>query len=255
MSTDKVALLEQKIDEYGRKIKSLEDQLQAVMRAIDMKNDVPEDREWVSNSAGDWSIKVVYPGIYTQTHESYPTAGFPKNRKKTAEQVTPGQMMFIYATNPVKRVIGMTRVTSTMKEVGGQWPYSVDLEWVLGPKQGITFAEAGLDIRPRIGDTLYAITEEAAHRMIDLLEKQPDLTEETIAYLSSEYKTQLKVVTHKDAIKRLREAGMDEVADALEDFKADDGSVRGWDEKIERGDLYRRYPKAREIIWPEEYGI
>ena len=43
--------------------------------------------------------------------------------------------------------------------------------------------------------------------------------------------------------------------DALEDFKADDGSVRGWDEKIERGDLYRRYPKAREIIWPEEYGI
>lgn len=46
--------------------------------------------------------------------------------------------------------------------------------------------------------------------MIDLLEKQPDLTEETIAYLSSEYKTQLKFVTHKDAIKRLREAGMDE---------------------------------------------
>ena len=82
MSTDRIALLEQKIvkmeDEYGRKIKSLEDQLQAVMRAIDLKNEAPEDREWVSNSAGDWSIKVVYPGIYTQTHESYPTAGFPK---------------------------------------------------------------------------------------------------------------------------------------------------------------------------------
>lgn len=86
MSTDRIALLEQKIvkmeDEYGRKIKSLEDQLQAVMRAIDLKNEAPEDREWVSNSAGDWSIKVVYPGIYTQTHESYPTAGFPKPQKQ-----------------------------------------------------------------------------------------------------------------------------------------------------------------------------
>ena len=45
--------------------------------------------------------------------------------------------------------------------------------------------------------------------MIDLFEKQPDLTEETIAYLSSEYKHN-KICHHKDAIKRLREAGMDE---------------------------------------------
>ena len=71
MSTDRIALLEQKIvkmeDEYGRKIKSLEDQLQAVMRAIDLKNEAPEDREWVSNSAGDWSIKLSIRYLHTDS--------------------------------------------------------------------------------------------------------------------------------------------------------------------------------------------
>jgi hypothetical protein len=246
--------MENRVVVLERKVAALEEEMIAIKRALKLTEEPPEDREWVSNSAGDWSIKVVYPGIYTQTHESYPTAGFPKNRKKTAEQVSPGQRMFIYATHPIKRVIGMTKVTSSMKQVGGQWPYSVDLEWIIGPKQGVSFAEAGLDIRPRVGDTLYAISEEAAHRLIELLEAQPDLSDETIAYLSNEYKQLYKSVTFTDAVKKLREAGMDDAADALEGFSAEDNSVRGWDEKIERGDLYRRFPKAREVIWPEEYG-
>lgn len=246
--------METRITELERKVTRLEEELTTIKQVLKLKEEPPEDREWVSNSAGDWSIKVVYPGIYTQTHESYPTAGFPKNRKKTAEQVSPGQHMFIYATHPIKRVIGLTKVTSSMKQVGGQWPYSVDLEWIIGPKQGVTFTEASLDIRPRVGDTLYAISEEAANRLIDLLKAQPDLSNETIAYLSNEYKKIYKSVTFTDAVKKLYEVGMEDAASALEEFTADDNTVRGWDEKIERGELYRRFPKAREVIWPEEYG-
>lgn len=244
--------MENRVVVLERKVATLEEELIAIKRALNLTEEVPDDREWVSNSAGDWSIKVVYPGIFVQG--KYPTAGFPKNRKKTAEQVTPGQIMFVYCTSPLKRLVGMAKVTSSMKVVGGQWPYSVDLEWVLGPKQGVTFADAGLDIRPRVGDTLYAISEEAAHRIIKLLEDQSDLSDETIEYLANEYRHLYKSVTHPEAVKKLREAGMDDAADALEDFRADDGSVRGWDEKIERGDMYRRFPKAREVIWPNEYG-
>lgn len=244
--------MENRVVELERKVATLEADLIAIKKKLNLTEEVPDDREWVSNSAGDWSIKVVYPGIYVQG--KYPTAGFPKNRKKTAEQVSPGQMMFIYATHPVKRIIGMTKVTSSMKQVGGQWPYSVDLEWVLGPKQGVTFAEAGLDIRPRVGDTLYAIETQAAHRIIDLLEAQSDLSDETIEYLANEYRHLYKSVTHPEAVKKLREVGMNDAAGALDDFRAEDDSVRGWDEKIERGDLYRRFPKAREVIWPDEYG-
>jgi len=247
--------MEKRIETLELKVADLEQKLTDLMVKLKISDELTEELEWKSNSAGEWSIKVVYPGIYQEGRT--PTAGFPKNRKKTAEQVSPGQAMFVYVTSPIKKIIGMTRVVSSMKQVGGQWPYSVDLDWVIGPKQGVSFNDVDLGIRPRIGDTLYQINEDVAQRIIKKLEEQDDLTDEMIRYLANEYRDKYRVrVQFPEAVRKLRDAKMDSAADALEiEGRADDGSVRGWDEKIERGNLYRKFPKAREIIWPDRYGV
>jgi hypothetical protein len=156
---------------------------------LESKNEEKEEKEnteWKTNSVSDYMIKVVYPGIFKYIDN--PTAGFPKNRRKVAEQLQSGQYMFMYATSPEKRIIGLTKVTSNVKIVDGRWPYSVDLNWVIGPKQGISFADVGLEIRPRVGDTLYGITDEKAQEIIQALEQQPDLDNATLKYLADKYK-------------------------------------------------------------------
>ncbi len=155
------------------------------LRALATKDAELENREWHWNTVSDYMIKVFYPGLYCEIKE--PKSGFPKNRRKTAEQITPGQYIFVYLTSPVKKVIGLTKVISPLKEVGGQWPYSFDLEWVIGPKKGFTFKELGLDIRPRIGDTLYGFTNDKAEEIIEKLNEQADLDYPTLNYLASEY--------------------------------------------------------------------
>lgn len=51
----------------------------------------------------------------------------------------------------------------------------ITLTCEIGPKQGIGFADIGLQIRPLVGDTLYAINNEKAKEIIDLLNEQQDL--------------------------------------------------------------------------------
>lgn len=176
--------LEKRVYELEKMVAELQTEVKD-LRAVVSKGDDSDERDWKRNIVSDYMIKVFYPGLYCEGKE--PTAGFPKNRKKTVEQIIEGQYMFAYLTSPVKKVIGLTKVTSTMKEVGGQWPYSVDLEWVLGPKQGLTFKELGLDIRPRVGDTLYGLTDDKAQEIIKKLEEQPDLDIQTLNFLASEY--------------------------------------------------------------------
>jgi hypothetical protein len=55
-------------------------------------------------------------------------------------------------------------------------------------KPGITLAEAGLDIRPRIGDTLFSITDEKASKIFAALNSQDDLDINTLKYLAEKYK-------------------------------------------------------------------
>lgn len=176
--------LENRVNDLEKMVAELQAEVKD-LRAVVSTGDDSDKREWKRNIVSNYMVKVFYPGLYCEGKE--PTAGFPKNRKKTVEQIVTGQYMFAYLTSPVKKVIGLTKVTSTMKEVGGQWPYSVDLEWVIGPKQGLTFNELGLDIRPRVGDTLYGLTDDKAQEIIEKLEEQPDLDIQTLNFLASEY--------------------------------------------------------------------
>jgi hypothetical protein len=245
--------LEHRVLELEKETALLREEINRLKKLLKSPDIEPADSEWIANKTGQWMIKVVYPGIYEQ--RTTPSVGFPKNRRKIAEQIAAGQMMFIYVTKPVKRIIGLTRVVSTVKAVEGKWPYAVDLEWIIGPKLGVTLPEAGLTIRPRIGETLYAIKEETAERILKQLKEHPDLDEDEVLKLVNQYleMSQKERVSYQEAILRLKNAQLHVAAELLASYRAQDGSVRGWDELAERGELYRRFPDARNAIWPNTY--
>jgi hypothetical protein len=246
--------MEARIVELEKTVKIMQQEIRE-LRSIITKEDEAE-RPWATNTVEDWMIKLVYPGIYTQKYA--PTAGFPQNRRKTVAQIKPGQFMFLYATTPIKRIIGLAKVTSSMKIINlteNRWPYSVDLEWVIGPKlDGVTLAQAGLDIRPRPGDTLYGISEDVAQEIIRLLKLQEDLTPDQLDLMARQYRDLYREpVTHEQAVSKLREAGEEAAADELEAYYAADGTRRGWDEFASKGSFHAKYPQARRIIWPNTY--
>ncbi|MDR4144979.1 hypothetical protein [Bacillus paranthracis] len=178
------------MNELLKRLEQLEGMVSDLNQRVEVLENQSEDEEqnepvWKRNGISDYMIKVVYPGIYREKDK--PKAAFPNNRRKIAEKIEVGQYMFIYATSPEKKIIGLTKVTSSIKEVGGRWPYLVDLEWVVGPKPGIRFKEAGLDIRPLPGDTLFSIADEKAQEMIALLNEQPDLDQGMLDYLAKKY--------------------------------------------------------------------
>ncbi|MDF0727080.1 hypothetical protein PY093_10160 [Cytobacillus sp. S13-E01] len=176
-----------KIEQLEHKVEKLTEQvlrLQKQMLTITGEKDA--NLIWKRNATDEFMIKLVYPGIFNYINN--PTAGFPKNRKKIAQELKPGQYMFLYVTSPEKKIIGLTKVVSEMNVTEGRWPYSVDLEWVINPKPGVKFSDVGLDIRPRPGDTLYALSEEKAQELIDTLNKQIDLDQSTLDYLAGKYK-------------------------------------------------------------------
>ncbi|MFE0506605.1 hypothetical protein ACWF7H_25685 [Peribacillus butanolivorans] len=173
----RIELLEVEVNALKNKVKEL--------TLLVVKEEEKENREWQRNITSDYMIKLVYPGIFGQIEN--PKAGFPKNRRTVAEQLSPGQHMFIYVTSPEKKIIGLTKVVSDLNITEGRWPYSVDLEWLVPPKLGISLKELELDIRPRPGDTIFGLTDNKAEEIITALNNQPDLDESTLAYLKRKY--------------------------------------------------------------------
>lgn len=177
--------LEQRVQKLEKEVRLLKDELAA------LKNQLRETEATDSqrNVVDDYMVKIVYTGIYQKVLDSETQKiGFPKNRRTIAAQISVGQKMFVYVTSPVKKIIGLMTVVNEVEETPGRWPYSITLKWDIGPKPGVSFSDVGLDIRPRIGDTLYSITSEKAKVIFDLLNAQEDLSRETIRYLANEYR-------------------------------------------------------------------
>ncbi len=177
--------LEQRVEKLENEMRILKDEIIVIKKKAQGK----EDNDYQINVVDDFMIKIVYTGIYPKIHGDTPIEiGFPKNRKKLAQDISVGQKMFVYVTSPVKKIIGLMAVIEGMHESSDpRWPYNITLKWEIGPKQGVSFSDAGLPIRPRIGDTLYSIDIARARNLIDLLNQQSDLTEDNINYLSREY--------------------------------------------------------------------
>lgn len=179
--------LEQRIEKLEAEMKELRGDLSTLKKEVKVK----EDSEYQINVVDDYMIKVVYTGIYSKIKGNEPLEiGFPRNRKKLALDISVGQKMFIYVTSPVKKIIGLTSVISEMQESNdpnSRWPYNIRLEWAIGPKQGVSFSDIGLPIRPRVGDTLYSIDLDKAKEIINQLTQQDDLSDSNIDFLSREY--------------------------------------------------------------------
>ncbi|EJY54822.1 GerA spore germination protein [Alicyclobacillus hesperidum URH17-3-68] len=171
-------------EELEKRIEALEQEV----RWLRQKLRVPAASEmpFKRNEVAKQMIKVVYPGIYIDIHN--PVAGYPRNRRTLAMQHTEGQEMAVYVTSPQKVIIGVARVTGPCKHVpSSHWPYHVPIEWTIGPKPGITFKEAGLDIRPRVGDTLFSVNQASMQRIKDLLSTQADLDDGTLKLLAKRF--------------------------------------------------------------------
>lgn len=174
--------LEKRVERLEKIVEGLKKEISTLKKELNPIS----DNEWRNNTVDDYMIKLFFPGIYG--HLDNPTAGFPKNRRGVSEKLYPGQYMFIYVTSPVKKIVGLAKVVSTVKEnPGSRWPYYVELEMVIKPRAGVTLSECGLDIRPRPGDTLYSISKNKANEIIDKLKSQDELDQSTLNFLANEY--------------------------------------------------------------------
>jgi len=147
------------------------------------------------NQLGEtYTIKLVYPGFYLgmSTRELTTTIGFPLSKERLAKRVTPGHLFFIYVTSPERRVIGLAQATghaAFTPEQDFKRPWSVQLAWLIGPKSpGVGFADIGLQIKARIGDTTYSITDEVAAALIDRLQDMNDLSSLELSRLKEKYR-------------------------------------------------------------------
>lgn len=109
---------------------------------------------------------------------------FPKNRYNIAKSMESGMLCLIYLTHPIKRIVTVTEITGTIEEGAKEWPcqeheyprwpYVVPHKQVMGFKEGLTLKEAGLDFRPRPGDTYLKLDKESFDRIVNTLKEQPD---------------------------------------------------------------------------------
>ena len=134
------------------------------------------------NQLGEtYSVKLVYPGFYlAMRHEDTTcTVGFPAVKERLAKRITPGHLFFIYVTSPERRLIGMAQASGPAEfapERDFKRPWALDLHWVIGPKSpGVQFSDIGLQVKARVGDSTYSITEEVAAAIIERLQGMDDL--------------------------------------------------------------------------------
>ena len=178
--------IENRVDNLEKLVEVLKEELDILKTKVEQQ-EVLDERGWKRNSSGDYMIKIFYPGIFSLNHRNKPIAGFPKNRKKLSKEIKVGQYMFIYVTSPIKKIIGLGKVISIMQTVVGNWPYAVPFEWVIKPKSGISFEEAGIDIRVRVGDTLFSLDKDKADKIIEKLCSQLDMSDSTMDYLNDNF--------------------------------------------------------------------
>lgn len=136
----------------------------------------------VHNRLGEpYSIKLVYPGFYRTLDVGIPycTVGFPNNKAKLAKGIKQDNLFFVYITSPVRRVIGLAQAMGAAEyrgDVDPERPWVATLEWLVGPKaDGVSFADVGLEIRARTGDSVYAIPADIAAEFVDRLNTLCDL--------------------------------------------------------------------------------
>ncbi|MBU7005541.1 hypothetical protein [Phosphitispora fastidiosa] len=128
-----------------------------------------------------YGLKILYANW---TREAPERIAFPKNRYNIAKSMAPGMLCLVYLTHPIKRIVTVTEITGTI-ETGAKrwpdqereyprWPFVVPHKKILGLKEGLTLKEAGIDFRPRPGDTYLKLDKATFDGIVSTLKEQPD---------------------------------------------------------------------------------
>ena len=137
-------------------------------------------KESESISSG-YGLKVLYADWVKRMER----LAFPKNRRTVAVNMQPGTKCLLYLTSPIKRIVGATIITGTVEDGEkkwpdhakefARWPYVVPHELITPTlKTGLTLEEAGIDFRPRPGDTFKALNKETFDEILALLVEQDE---------------------------------------------------------------------------------
>ncbi|PKM82846.1 MAG: hypothetical protein CVU89_01530 [Firmicutes bacterium HGW-Firmicutes-14] len=128
-----------------------------------------------------YGLKILYADWPRKAPERI---AFPKKRYNIAKSMQPGMLCLIYLAHPIKRVVTVTEITGTIEEGAlkwpnqeqeyPRWPYVVPHKQIVGFKEGLTLKEAGIDFRPRPGDTYLQLDKETFDRVVNTLKEQPD---------------------------------------------------------------------------------
>lgn len=167
--------IENRLDRLEKSVDVLKEEFNYLKNMVEQQEDLGE-HDWERNNSGDYMIKILYPDMSSLWLGDNPGVSFAENEKKLAEEIQVGQYMFIYITSPINKIIGIGKVTSSMQNVKGKLPYTIPFEWVIKPTSGISFKEVGLDIRLKIGDTLFSINKRKADIIIEKLKSMPDFS-------------------------------------------------------------------------------
>lgn len=128
-----------------------------------------------------YGLKILYSDWPREAPER---VAFPKNRYNIAKSMRPGMLCLIYLTHPIKKIVTVTEITGTIEDGASEWanqeneyprwPYVVPHKRTMGYKEGLTLKEAGIDFRPRPGDTYLNLDKETFDRIVNTLQEQPD---------------------------------------------------------------------------------
>jgi len=128
-----------------------------------------------------YGLKILYSDWPRKATER---VAFPKNRHNIAKSMQPGMLCLIYLTHPIKRIVTVTKITGTIEAGAKQWPnqesefprwpYVVPHETIMGFKEGLSLKDAGLDFRPRPGDTYLKLDKQTFNKIVKTLQEQPD---------------------------------------------------------------------------------
>ena len=128
-----------------------------------------------------YTIKLVYPDFYLGLDLGSQSCwvGFPTAKERLAKQVESGHCFFVYVTAPERRVIGAAQAMGPARyepQRDYQRPWQVELAWLIGPKTpGLKFQDIGLQVKSRVGDSCYSVTEEVASVIVERLSEMEDL--------------------------------------------------------------------------------
>jgi hypothetical protein len=140
------------------------------------------------NKLGEYSVKLVYPGIFHHLLRSQFIVGFSRLHKRLANEVTPGMRFFLFVTK-IKRVVGLVEVIDkAVYNEQSDWPYEIPVKMIIGPKkQGVKLEDIDITIRRMPGHTTYSLSTKDAELLTSKLEKLPDLASDEIEALKKSF--------------------------------------------------------------------